>query len=102
MVTAGYSPSVRLFEAAACGVPVISDPWPGLETIFAPGREILVARSAADVLRTLGSVGVEEGRRIGARARRTALACHTALHRAEQLEGHLAAVRDRARSSGGG
>ena len=50
MVKAGYSPSVRLFEAAACGVPIISDEWPGLETIFTPGREILVARSTEDAL----------------------------------------------------
>ena len=42
MVSAGYSPSVRLFEAAACGVPIVSDRWSGLETFFAPGREILV------------------------------------------------------------
>src|SRR5581483_548045 len=39
MVRAGYSPSVRLFEAAACGVPIISDYWQGLETFFQPGEE---------------------------------------------------------------
>jgi spore maturation protein CgeB len=50
MTEAGWSPSVRLFEAAACGVPVISDTWPGLEAFFKPGREILVSRSAEDTL----------------------------------------------------
>jgi spore maturation protein CgeB len=92
MVAAGYSPSVRLFEAAACGVPIISDAWPGLETIFVPGREILVARSPEDVLRAFNAIGEEEARRIGARARRRALAQHTAEHRAEQLEGYLAEI----------
>jgi spore maturation protein CgeB len=43
MKRAGYAPSVRLFEAAACGVPIISDTWPGLETFFRPGEEILVS-----------------------------------------------------------
>jgi spore maturation protein CgeB len=92
MVAAGHSPSVRLFEAAACGVPIISDHWPGLEEIFVPGREILVARSAEDTLRALTAVGEDEARRIGARARRCVLARHTAEHRAEELEGYVAEV----------
>ena len=50
MIRAGYSPSVRLFEAAACGVPIITDEWPGLATFFRPHHEILVARCAADTL----------------------------------------------------
>ena len=45
MVAAGWSPSVRLFEAAACGVPVISDAWPGLNEFFRPGSRILVAET---------------------------------------------------------
>ena len=36
-------PGVRLFEAAACAVPIVSDAWPGLSALFAPGREIIVA-----------------------------------------------------------
>ena len=56
MVEAGYSPSVRLFEAAGCGAPIVSDPWPGLETFFEPGREILVAHSADDVIRFLSEM----------------------------------------------
>src|SRR5919206_104750 len=50
MVAAGYSPSVRLFEAAACATPIVSDYWPGLETFFKVGSEILVASGADDVL----------------------------------------------------
>src|SRR5207249_3465325 len=45
MVEAGYSPSVRLFEAAGCGATIISDSWPGLETFFVPQEEILLPRS---------------------------------------------------------
>lgn len=86
MIAAGFSPSVRLFEAAGCGVPIISDVWSGLETLFVPGREILLARSPEDTLRALGTVGDEEARRIGERARKRALAEHTAAHRAEELE----------------
>src|SRR6266481_1763626 len=51
MVMAGYSPSVRLFEAAACGATIVSDNWPGLDEFFVPGKEILIASSSNDVLR---------------------------------------------------
>src|SRR5205823_6138567 len=51
MISAGYSPSVRLFEAAACGTPIITDSWRGLEQVFEPGREVLVAESTDDALR---------------------------------------------------
>ena len=86
MVQCGYSPSVRLFEAAACAIPVISDVWPGLEVAFAPGREILLARSVDDTLRYLHTLPEEERLAIGARARARVLAEHTAAHRAETLE----------------
>jgi spore maturation protein CgeB len=88
MRAAGWSPSVRLFEAAACGVPVISDSWDGLDAFFLPGREILVERT----LDRLERVSPEEARAIGARARRRVLAEHTAEHRADELEAHLAAL----------
>jgi spore maturation protein CgeB len=95
MVRAGWSPSVRLFEASACGTPVVSDAWPGLELFFEPGRELLVARSATDVLRILGGIGEEERRALGARARRRVLAQHTAAHRARELEAFVREARDR-------
>jgi spore maturation protein CgeB len=88
MVRAGWSPSVRLFEAAACGVPIVSDAWPGLESVLAPGREVLVARSTQDVLGFLDGVSGAERTRIGRRARERALAAHTAAHRAAELERH--------------
>ena len=89
MVEAGYSPSVRLFEAAACGTPIISDTWPGLETVLEPGRDILLARDGADVLRYLKDLSDAERRAIGARARQRVLESHTAGHRAMELEGYV-------------
>ena len=90
MVRAGYSPSVRLFEAAACAVPVISDRWAGLGSIFVPDREILVADTAEDVIAYLTTLSAERRREIGERARARVLAEHTAEHRAEELERYVA------------
>jgi spore maturation protein CgeB len=89
MRRAGYSPSVRLFEAAACGTPIVSDDWPGLDTFFAPGREILLAASPEEVERILREIPEAERRRIGRRGRRRVLAQHTAAHRAATLESYL-------------
>ena len=89
MIRMGYSPSVRLFEAAACGVPIISDWWPGLETIFVPGKHILVARSSQDVLSYLREFPDGERRQLAMRAREHVLARHTAAHRAIALEDHV-------------
>jgi spore maturation protein CgeB len=94
MVRAGYSPSVRLFEAAACGTPVISDPWEGLDTVFAVGEEILVARSPGEALRLLRETPEAERRALGRRALARALAEHTAAHRAAELEGYVLDRRD--------
>jgi spore maturation protein CgeB len=95
MIAAGWSPSVRLFEAAACGTPIVSDYWKGIETIFAPQREILLATGPADVLRILEGVSEEERRAIGRRARARVLAEHTAAHRAEQLESYALEAQTR-------
>ncbi len=92
MVRAGYSPSVRLFEAAACAAPIISDYWEGLETLFRPGEEILVSRSAEDTLRYLRELTVEQRSRIGERARARVLSRHTASHRVDELESYMADV----------
>jgi spore maturation protein CgeB len=86
MVKTGWSPSVRLFEAAACATPIISDWWPGLEAFFSPGRDILVARSAREVLAVLRDTPDAERREIARRARARVLADHTAARRAETLE----------------
>ena len=86
MVLAGYSPSVRLFEASACGAAIISDTWPGLDGFLSPGTEILTpadGRELADVILHLSDL---ERRRIGSSARDRVLAQHTSVHRALQFE----------------
>ena len=94
MVAAGWSPSVRLFEAAACAVPIVSDAWEGLDTLFEPGREILIARSADDVMQCVRDMPESQRRNIGEAGRRRVLAEHSADHRAGTLERHFdSAVR---------
>jgi spore maturation protein CgeB len=88
MIAAGFSPSVRLFEAAACGTPIISDQWDGIETLFQPGHEILIARTCSDVIQWVRDMPPSERVELGARARRRVLAEHTAAHRAAELEGY--------------
>jgi spore maturation protein CgeB len=90
MIAAGWSPSVRLFEAAACGTPIISDYWDGLETFLTPGREILLARSSQEMLEILREMPDTERRALGTRARQRVLAAHTSAHRARELEGYVA------------
>lgn len=89
MVAAGWSPSVRLFEAAACGAAMISDRWPGIERFFAPGREILLPESTEEVVAILRGIHPDDRRAIGGAARARVLAEHTAEHRAEELESLL-------------
>ncbi|HWQ93748.1 MAG TPA: glycosyltransferase [Clostridia bacterium] len=86
MIEAGHSPSVRLFEAAACGTPIISDYWEGLETFFEPKEDILIARSSEECLYYLVGLNESERRALGERARARVLAKHTAKHRARELE----------------
>lgn len=85
MAENGYCPSGRLFEAAACGTPVVSDWWEGLDGFFEPGREILVARNAQDVVDAL-QLPDEQVARIAAAARERVLAQHTSAHRVAELE----------------
>ena len=89
MRKAGYSPSVRLFEAAACGTPIISDRWVGIDELLEPGKEILLADSTEDVTRFLENVSDAEAEQIAAAARERICAEHSSVHRAEELEGYL-------------
>jgi spore maturation protein CgeB len=86
MVAAGYSPSVRIFEAAGCGSAIISDVWPGLETFFTPGEEILLAQSSSDVTRYLVDITPDDARKLGLRAQEHVLAEHSSKRRAVQFE----------------
>jgi spore maturation protein CgeB len=97
MIEAGYSPSVRLFEAAACGTPIVSDRWAGLEEVLTPGREILVASDSRDVLETLRDLPDGLRREVGDAARERVLRSHTGEHRADQLVGYV--LGERARGS---
>jgi spore maturation protein CgeB len=99
MKRAGYSPSVRLFEAGACGVPIISDWWEGLDSLFAEGREVLISRGTDDTLRILRDYPEEKRLAVGEAARRRILAEHTPERRAIQLEGYLKEVHDNAARS---
>jgi spore maturation protein CgeB len=89
MARAGYSPSVRLFEAAACGVPVVSDAWVGLDEFFTPDEEIFVCRSTATALQILGETREHARCRVGERARQRVLRAHTPAHRAQALERYV-------------
>lgn len=86
MVQAGWSPSVRLFEAAACGACIVSDVWPGIDSFFRPQQEILLPTCAEDVVRFINDVSEDDLRAIGDRAQERVLAEHTSLHRAIQFE----------------
>jgi spore maturation protein CgeB len=95
MVRAGYSPSVRLFEAAACGTPIVSDVWDGIDTVLTPGSSILLAQAPDDVLAALRKMPEQERLRLGEAARTAVLARHTAAHRAAELETALLEAAER-------
>jgi spore maturation protein CgeB len=84
MAALGFCPSGRLFEAAACGVPVLSDDWVGLDTFFTPGDEILVAASTDDALAAI-ELPRHALARIGRRARARVLEDHSSTRRAAEL-----------------
>jgi spore maturation protein CgeB len=92
MAEMGYCPSGRLFEAAACGTPILSDTWEGLQDFFEPGSEILVARDTDEALAAL-DLSKSELETIARRARERTLECHTADLRARELENIFAGAR---------
>ena len=88
MAAMGYCPSGRLFEAAACATPVISDSWEGLDHFYRDGSEIVVARDAEAVMDAL-SMPAGERKAMAERAQERTFDEHTAWHRARELERHL-------------
>lgn len=86
MLQWGYSPQGRIFEAALCATPVITDAWPGLEEFLEPGSEVLVARSAEDVVAILTGTSRREAQRIGLRARQRVREQHSGERRAREFE----------------
>ena len=99
MVATGHAPSVRLFEAAACGTPILSDSWPGLDSFFPLGSELLTVESADDVAAALHDIPEAERLAIAARARARCLEHHTADARVDQLETLAASLRLRTETS---
>jgi spore maturation protein CgeB len=85
MIAAGWSPSVRLFEAAACGCPVISDRWRGLEDFFPIGEAIQIADGTDDVCRLLRDADERQRLHLAKRARKLVMMSHTGLARARDL-----------------
>jgi len=91
MIAAGWSPSVRLFEAGACGTPIISDRWDGIEDVLEPGRAIILADTTQDVIAALD----QDATRYGEAAREAVLSAQTSEWRAAQLERDLNAATTR-------
>ena len=101
MVRAGHSPSVRLFEAAASGTPVISDIWDGIDTLLRPGEEIILAEDTEAVLAVLRDPTPERRNSMAEAARARILSRHTASHRAAELAAHLGeAIEKKMRARG--
>ena len=88
MVKAGYAPSVRLFEAAACAIPIISDYWDGLDSLFSINDEILLSKNSEQTLDYLKNITDHERVAIGNRARKKVLDNHTAATRVKELESY--------------
>ena len=97
MIEAGWSPSVRLFEAASCGTPIISDRWPGLGDLLPERKAILVADETDDVVLALTSIADPDRRAIARHARTIVLAEHTSIARARQLLDEFVECRPRNR-----
>lgn len=91
MAEMGWCPSGRLFEAAACGTPILSDWWEGLDAFFSPGREILIARTTDEAVSAL-ELGDGELARIAGAARSRVLEEHSADRRVDDLEAALDAA----------
>jgi spore maturation protein CgeB len=84
MAQMGYCPSGRLFEAAACGTPIVSDWWDGIDRFFEPGKEILIARSSEDAIQAI-NLPDSELQRLSSASQQRVLAEHTAANRAAEL-----------------
>jgi spore maturation protein CgeB len=93
MIAAGWSPSVRLFEAAACGTPVISDVWNGIGDLLPEGEAILLARTAEDVVQVLTQTTDAQRQSLATAARRHVLTEHTSAARSGELIAMLDAAR---------
>jgi spore maturation protein CgeB len=80
-------PTIRVFEALACGIPLLSAPWSDQEGLFTPGRDYLVARNGEEMKAELEYLLRDPAarREIAEHGLRTIHERHTCAHRAEQL-----------------
>jgi spore maturation protein CgeB len=95
MADAGFSPPTRIFEAAGAGACVVTDSWAGIESFFTPGREILLAASAEEVVQHLRKCSQPEAVAIGENMRQRALREHTYRLRADRFESIVYRALDR-------
>ena len=86
MAANGWSPAMRLFEAAGAGACLITDAWEGIDLFLEPGEEVLVAEDGRAVAELVEGLSPGKAREIGAAARERLLAEHTYAHRAELVE----------------
>jgi spore maturation protein CgeB len=86
MASVGFSPPTRVFEAAGAGACLITDSWAGIAEFFAPGREVLLAENAEQVVDCLRKIAAAEANEIGANMRQRALRDHTYALRAQEFD----------------
>ena len=89
-------PTIRQFEALACGIPLVSAPWEDVEGLFTPGRDYLVARDGVEMKRHLRAVLSDPGlaRELAEHGLRTILDRHTCAHRVDELLGIHARIAE--------
>jgi spore maturation protein CgeB len=97
MIEAGWSPSIRLFEAASCGIPIISDRWNGLTDLLPEHDAILIADSTEAVVAALTGMAESDRQRIGQAARSIVLNDHTGTARARELLRHVEVAEGKSR-----
>jgi spore maturation protein CgeB len=93
MAEVGFSPPTRVFEAAGAAACLITDHWTGVETFFAPGREILVARGAEEIVKHLRNTPREQAQKIGAAMLERAVHEHTYSLRAQEVNSIITSAR---------
>lgn len=80
-------PTIRPFEALACGIPLVCSPWHDVEALFTPGKDFLVARNGAEMRRHLKALLEDEAmaRELAGHGLQTVRTRHTCAHRVDEL-----------------
>jgi len=93
MANVGFSPPTRVFEAAGTASCLITDAWAGIDTFFNPGKEILIASSAEEIVQLIRNTSSQQAQQIGAAMRMRALNSHTYAQRATAVHEILSLIR---------